>query len=291
MVPRHGGCFEVRVGTKGRRDRGKAARRRKALRAAAPAASTVVPLTKPSPPVVERPTRRTARAGSAGWESERIRWPFVWPIVGATAAALIGISVALALGGRGEEYARIASPTIDVGLPGGEVISQPTQTPRATPVPTFAPTPTAEPTPAPTSIATPAPTPTATLTPQLTPATTAPAMTATPEPTVIVAMGQPDDAVAAFYDRVAAGSFDAAYGLWSQRMRQTYARGENLDARFDDTTGIAFEQLYVAEQVGDRATVQANFVETYESGATRRFVGYWRLVLVEGQWLLDEPHY
>ena len=74
-------------------------------------------------------------------------------------------------------------------------------------------------------------------------------------------------------------------------MRETYARGENLDGRFDDTTGIAFEQLYVAEQAGDRATVQANFVETYDSGGTRRFVGYWRLVLVEGRWLLDEPHY
>lgn len=279
------------VGTKKRRDRGKAARRRKALRAAAPAASTVAPLATPSPPVVERPARRSARVGSAGWPPERIRWRFVWPIVGASAAAVIGISVALALGGRGEEFARSPSPTIEVGLPRGEVISQPTPTPRATPVETITPTPTAEPTPDPTSIATSAPTPAPTSVPQPTPASTAPAPAATPEPTVIVATGQPDDAVAAFYDHVAVGSFDAAYGLWSQRMRATYARSENLDGRFDDTAGIAFEQLYVAEQVGDRATVQANFVETYDSGATRRFVGYWRLVFVEGRWLLDEPHY
>ena len=74
-------------------------------------------------------------------------------------------------------------------------------------------------------------------------------------------------------------------------MRSTYARRENLDERFDGTATIAFEQLSVAEQGADRATVQANFVETYESGSSQRFVGYWRLVLVDGRWLLDEPHY
>jgi hypothetical protein len=227
----------------------------------------------------------------AGWPLERIRLPIVLPIVGAAAAALIGISVALALAGPGEESVRIASPSVHVGRPGGEVVSQPTPTLRASPLPTLTPAPTAEPTPAPTPIATSAPTPTATSAPRLTPAPTSPAMATTPVPTVIVATGQPTDAVAAFYEHVAAGSFDAAYGLWSQRMRETYARGANLDGRFDDTTAIAFEQLYVAEQVGARATVQANFVETYESGATRRFVGFWHLVLVEGRWLLDEPHY
>ncbi len=108
---------------------------------------------------------------------------------------------------------------------------------------------------------------------------------------IVVAASGPGDAVAAFYGNVAAGSFDAAYSLWSQRMRNTYPRGENLDGRFDDTASITFEQLYVAEQSADRATVQANFVETYDSGSTRRFVGYWRLVLVDGRWLLDEPHY
>jgi hypothetical protein len=74
-------------------------------------------------------------------------------------------------------------------------------------------------------------------------------------------------------------------------MRTTYPRTANLDDRFDETSSIAFQQLYVAEQTADRATVQANFTETYESGASRQFVGYWRLVLVDGSWLLDEPHY
>jgi len=55
-------------------------------------------------------------------------------------------------------------------------------------------------------------------------------------------------------------------------------------------TAVAL-QLHVAEQGGDRTTVQANFTETYDSGSTRNFIGYWRLVRVEGRWLLDEPHY
>jgi hypothetical protein len=226
-----------------------------------------------------------------------VRLPVVGSIVGVAAAAVIGIAVALALGGPGEEFAPTSSSTIQVGIPGGEVISSPSPTPTvpATPVPTVTPAATAEPTPAPTPIATPARTPAATPAPPETPAPTAPTTAPTAAPTAapseVVAISRPDDAVAAFYDHVAAESFDVAYGLWSERMRQMYPRAENLDGRFDDTAGIAFEELYVAEQAGDRATVQANFVETYESGATRRFVGYWRLVLVEGQWLLDEPNY
>ncbi|MEO6294506.1 MAG: hypothetical protein ABIP01_03265, partial [Candidatus Limnocylindria bacterium] len=116
--------------------------------------------------------------------------------------------------------------------------------------------------------------------------------TPTPAPTaVIMAVAQPDDAVAAFYGNVARGNFDAAYSLWSDRMKATYPREGNLDQRFAGTASISFQQLHVAEQGGDRATVQANFTETYDSGATRNFIGYWRLVRVEGRWLLDEPHY
>jgi hypothetical protein len=37
----------------------------------------------------------------------------------------------------------------------------------------------------------------------------------------------------------------------------------------------------VAEVSGQSATVQANFTETYDSGASRQFIGYWRLVLVD----------
>jgi hypothetical protein len=108
---------------------------------------------------------------------------------------------------------------------------------------------------------------------------------------VIVAMAQPDDSVAAFYGNVAAGNFDAAYALWSDRMKATYPRQENLDDRFDDTASITFHQLRLVELTDQTATVQANFTETYDSGSSRDFVGYWRLIQVDGRWLLDEPHY
>jgi hypothetical protein len=74
-------------------------------------------------------------------------------------------------------------------------------------------------------------------------------------------------------------------------MKATYPRQENLDDRFDDTASITFEQLFVASRTSRTATVQANFVETYDSGSSREFIGYWELVLVDGRWLLDAPHY
>jgi hypothetical protein len=37
--------------------------------------------------------------------------------------------------------------------------------------------------------------------------------------------------------------------------------------------------------------VQADFTETYDTGESRQFIGYWRLVQVDGRWFLDEPHY
>lgn len=42
---------------------------------------------------------------------------------------------------------------------------------------------------------------------------------------------------------------------------------------------------------GGSAIVQANFIETDESGGSREFIGYWELVHVDGAWLLDFPHY
>jgi hypothetical protein len=142
-------------------------------------------------------------------------------------------------------------------------------------------------------VATQAPTAPAVVTATPPPAPTAgAAATASPQPTAVaLAVAQPDDTVAAFYAHVVDGSFDAAYSLWSEHMRAAYPRQENLDQRFDETASIEFQQLFVAEQVGDRATVQANFTETYDSGSSREFIGYWRLVRVDGRWLLDDPSY
>jgi len=203
------------------------------------------------------------------------------------AAAVFGLAVlaAIALNGDGNQAATSPSPTIVVGVPGGAVTSVETPTPSPTATPT--PEPTAEPTPEPTA----APTPQPVVTPAPEPAAPAPTPAA-PDPTpVIVAVAQPDDAVAAFYANVAEGDFDAAYALWSARMKATYPRQENLDERFDDTARITFHQLEVVEQRGDYAVVQANFTETYDSGSSRQFIGYWELVRVDGRWLLDAPHY
>jgi hypothetical protein len=115
---------------------------------------------------------------------------------------------------------------------------------------------------------------------------------ATPAPAIIVARtATPDETIATWYSHVANGNFDAAYSLWSDRMRATYPRQENLDERFAQTAAITFGQLEVVQQGQRTATVQANFVETYDSGSSREFVGYWELVAVDGRWLLDAPHY
>jgi len=204
----------------------------------------------------------------------------------------------MAFGFRGlsEPSAQVASPTIEVGVPSGVVISQASRTPTssATPVASETPAQTQQATPAPVAVASPPPTPLVTPPPEPTaePTTAPPPPAPSPAPTaIVVAVAQPDGSVASFYRNAAAGNFDAAYALWSDGMKATYPRQENLDGRFLQTAGIEFTQLSVVEQTERTATVQADFVETYDGGGSREFIGYWRLVLVDGRWLLDEPNY
>jgi hypothetical protein len=122
-------------------------------------------------------------------------------------------------------------------------------------------------------------------------AATPPPATPAPAPIVVARATTPDETVATWYSYVESGNFDAAYSLWSDRMKATYARRENLDERFDQTASISFSQLDVVQQDQRSATVQANFLETYDSGSSRQFIGYWELISVDGRWLLDAPHY
>ena len=108
---------------------------------------------------------------------------------------------------------------------------------------------------------------------------------------MLAALADPDDAVASFYRNVVSGDYDAAYAMWSEAMRATYPREGNLDGRFAETASIEWLQLETVSRSATTAQVQANFVETYESGASRTFIGYWDLVLADGRWLLDAPHY
>jgi hypothetical protein len=216
-----------------------------------------------------------------------------WLLVAAGLVVIAAVVGAVVLNGRTGDVAASPSPSIIVGTAGGFVTSQgdPSAAPTAEPSsPSAAPTEVPVATPPP--VATQAPTAPVIVAATPPPAPTAAPSAASPQPTTIaVAVAGPDDTVAAFYARVVDGEFDAAYSLWSERMRAAYPRPENLDQRFDETAGIEFQQLFVAEQAGDRATVQANFTETYDSGASRQFIGYWRLIRVDGRWLLDEPTY
>jgi len=192
-------------------------------------------------------------------------------------------------------------PSIVVGELEGEIVTpEPTASPSATAevaTPVATPPPTPAPTPPPTVApvaATPAPTAQPTPPPATPPSTTPPPATppgATATPIVVAVLEDPEAAVTDFYARVVDEDFDAAYALWSDRMKAQFSRRENLDERFDQTAAITFTQLQTVERGVDRALVQANFVEEYESGARREFIGYWELVLVDGRWLLDQPHY
>jgi hypothetical protein len=208
---------------------------------------------------------------------------YAWAV--AAIAGLVAIAVLLSgrwLPGRTDVAAPTPVPSIVVGELEGVVV-----TPRPTPQPT---SPTAVPTPLATSSP---PTPTAVpatvapATPQ--PATPAPA---TPIPTSVVAVASdPAETVARFYGHAVDEEFDAAYALWSERMKSAFPREENLDGRFDETAAISFTQLRTVAVDGASAIVQANFIEEYESGGSREFIGYWELVIVDGAWVLDFPHY
>lgn len=207
--------------------------------------------------------------------SDRRRTPLLLA-AGAVLLAIIGFVGAQMLD-NDDPFAGVV-----VGEPRGEVFGS---TPEPTPAPTRRPT--AEPTVQPTLAPTPAPIAAAT------PAPVAPPPPAAPPPTpVIVAMAiTPDQTVAAWYSLVEDGQFDAAYGLWSDRMRAGFPREGNLDNRWRDTADITFTQLYVAEQTQTTAKVQVEFVETKENGSSRRFIGWWELVRSGDGWLLDQPHF
>ena len=258
-------------------------RRRAALGTVAPAAATT-----PASTTVETPAVAPVPASPA--PRRRLG---VWLLVAAGLVVLVAAVGAVFLQRPTLDGAASPSPSIIVGTAGGFVTSQgdPSAAPTAEP-PSPSPVSTEVPVATQPPVATQAPTAPVIVAATPPPAPTAAPPAASPQPTAVaLAVAGPDDTVASFYAHAVDGSFDAAYSLWSERMRAVYPRQENLDQRFDETASIEFQQLFVAEQAGDRATVQANFTETYDSGSSRQFIGYWRLIRVDGRWLLDEPTY
>ena len=219
-----------------------------------------------------------------------------WALRAGLAGGLLGVVLfSLVTAASPDADVPMRTPGIIVGIPGGAVIqAAPSSTSAPLPTPTTRGAAPATPAPTPGATATPAPAPTA-APPSAPPSVGPPPATvpSTPVPTAaaVAVVGPPEAAVATFYRHVLAGEFDAAYAVWSERMKSTYPRDGNLDERFDQTADITFSELFTAERTDTTAVVQANFTETYDSGGSRNFIGYWRLVLVDGRWLLDEPHY
>ncbi|MGZ8512175.1 MAG: serine/threonine-protein kinase, partial [Candidatus Limnocylindria bacterium] len=233
------------------------------------------------PPVVSVASAAGAPANSqpvpiADARARRRRSPRLVAAAAALLLAVIGFA-----GGR-----MIAGPEdglggVVVGEPSGGVLAS-TPEPTRRPTPDATPSSTAQPTVEPT--ATPAPVAAAP------PAPAAPVVT--PAQPVMVAMAvSPDETVFNWYSQVESGEFDAAYSLWSDRMKANFPREGNLDNRWRDTADIAFSQLYVVSQTQTTATVQVDFVETRDDGSSRRFTGWWELVRSGDGWLLDQPHF
>jgi cytoskeletal protein RodZ len=272
--------------------------------------ATVAPPTPTPPPAAPQPdwqpSPRVAvpreRRHDDGWIAESA---LGLAAIGAVLIALIAINMFLgsdpSVPAAGEDETE--SPGVVIGEVGGAVVSsaEPEASPSVAPEPsTDAAAPSdAATTPAPVVTgpppATPAPAAPVAVTPVPAPpvvVTPAPAPPVAPPPTPVAAASRsPADAVAEFYNHVTVGNFDAAYALWSDRMRSQFPREGNLDARFDETAAIEFSQLETVANDGRSAVVQANFTEYYDSGSSRNFIGYWELVNVGGTWLLDVPHY
>ena len=83
-------------------------------------------------------------------------------------------------------------------------------------------------------------------------------------------------------------------GLWTSRMRRQYPPKGNIDGRFSRTTRIDLRRnrIVTLNRRAGTAVVAVTLVEyrTVEP-SPRRFVGRWDLVLVNGRWLMDRPHF
>jgi hypothetical protein len=178
---------------------------------------------------------------------------------------------------------------------------QPIQSAAGALVPTASPTPTVRPSPSPSASPSPSPVtavlppaPTATPTVRPTPIATArPRPKPTTQPVVSrVPSRDPGETVVRFYDAVEAHDYDAAAALWSPRMRREYPPTRYIDGRFDATTRIVvnrvrIEQMSLARQ---EAVVYIDITEHRSSGSARHWFGTWDLVLLDGRWLMDDPH-
>ena len=117
----------------------------------------------------------------------------------------------------------------------------------------------------------------------------------TPAPTAApVKLSAPARAVERFYGAVEDHDWDLAIALWSPSMRERYPPDEWLIGRFRRTTRIDITRLVTRSVNLDAGTanVAVRLVEyrTVEP-SPRTLTGSWDLVLVDGRWKLDQPHF
>jgi hypothetical protein len=110
---------------------------------------------------------------------------------------------------------------------------------------------------------------------------------------VAAALGtsSPSQTVIRFYVDIGHHDFAAAAALWSPALRQADPPTEYIDQRFALTRFIWVDGVRVIQQdpAGRTATVAAHVTETLANGTGQQFTGAWRLVRLQGVWLLDRP--
>jgi eukaryotic-like serine/threonine-protein kinase len=183
-----------------------------------------------------------------------------------------------------------ATPELAVVPPTTPSPTRPSLTPSVTPSPTPTASPTPTPTPRPTATPRPKPKPTPSPTPARTPR---PARTAAPTPAP-VQVSAAARAVDRFYGAVEDHNWDLATALWSPSMRERYPPDEWLIGRFRRTTRIDITRLVTRAINLDAGTanvaVRLTEYRTVEP-SPRTFTGSWDLVLIDGHWKLDQPHF
>jgi hypothetical protein len=96
--------------------------------------------------------------------------------------------------------------------------------------------------------------------------------------------------VAEFYSLVSQHRNQQAAALWSDRLKAKLPPQQNIDQRFAGTSAVTVNQARLAGQTGTAATVRTDLTEVSD-GVQHHWVGTWRLVKVQGRWLLDEPDF
>jgi S1-C subfamily serine protease len=105
--------------------------------------------------------------------------------------------------------------------------------------------------------------------------------------------GDPVAVVRAFYAAVTARDYGAAYALLSPRLRAALPDETTWAAQFADEHRALVTAAVARPGTGAVATVVVTLDTTWTtatgSAIERRYTGTWRLVRVQGAWLLDAP--